>query len=156
MQEYTNEFCNMDLMLDVPLTTQETLMKYIGGSPSYIHNTLFMFGLTNIDEVYVQATYIEAGKTRVGVSRESSSKKEGKGKGNGKKANSMIGKEENLDCKHCKKEGHDDEHCWQFHPEKKPKWFKERKGRKKLQQQHGQQTWGQIQVMRLRSQQLVC
>jgi hypothetical protein len=39
-------------------------------------------------------------------------------------------KEENLSCKHCKKEGHDDEHCWQFHLENKPKWLKERKGRK--------------------------
>jgi hypothetical protein len=38
-------------------------------------------------------------------------------------------KEEKLSCKHCKKEGHDDGHCWQLHPEKRPKWFKERKGR---------------------------
>jgi hypothetical protein len=59
MQEYTNEFHKMDLMLDVPLTTQETLMKYIGGFPAYIHNIVFMFGPTNIDEVYVQETYIK-------------------------------------------------------------------------------------------------
>jgi hypothetical protein len=62
MQEYTNEFRKMDLMLYVPLTTQETLMKYIGGFPAYICNTLFMFGPTNLDEVYVQGMYIEAGK----------------------------------------------------------------------------------------------
>jgi hypothetical protein len=30
---------------------------------------------------------------------------------------------------HCKKEGHDDDHCWQLHLEKRPQWFKERKGR---------------------------
>jgi len=41
-------------------------------------------------------------------------------------------KEEKLSCKHWKKEGHDDENCWQLHPEKKPKWFKERKGRQKV------------------------
>jgi hypothetical protein len=41
----------MALMLDVPLTTQETLMKYIGGFPSYIRNIVFMFGPTNLDEV---------------------------------------------------------------------------------------------------------
>jgi hypothetical protein len=41
-------------------------------------------------------------------------------------------KEENLSCKHCKKEGHDDDHCWKLHPEKRPKWFKERKWRKKV------------------------
>jgi hypothetical protein len=32
-------------MLDVPLTTQETLMKYIGGLPAYICNTVFIFDL---------------------------------------------------------------------------------------------------------------
>jgi hypothetical protein len=52
-----------------------------------------MFGPTNIDEVFVQATYIEAGKTRVGVSGESSSRKEEKRKGNGKKENSMTRRE---------------------------------------------------------------
>jgi hypothetical protein len=82
-QEYTYEFRKMVWMLDVPLTTQETLMKYIGGLPAYIHNTVFMFGHNNIDEVFVQATYIETGKTGVSVSGESSSKKDGKGKGNG-------------------------------------------------------------------------
>jgi hypothetical protein len=132
VQEYTDEFCNMALMLNIPLHTQENLMKYIGGLPAHIHNTVFMFGPTNIDEVFVQATYIEAVKTGVGVSGESSSKKEGKGKGNVKKANSTTMKEEKFSCKHCKKEGHDDEHCWQLHPEKRPKWFKEKKGRQKV------------------------
>jgi hypothetical protein len=57
----------MALMLDILLHTQETLMKYIGGLPAHIRNTVFMFGPTNLDEFYVQATYIEAGKTRVGI-----------------------------------------------------------------------------------------
>jgi hypothetical protein len=39
-------------------------------------------------------------------------------------------KEEKLCCKHWKKERHDDDHFWKFHPEKRPKWFKERKERK--------------------------
>jgi hypothetical protein len=68
VQQYTDEFCKMALMFDIPLTTQETLMKYIGGSLAYIRNIVFMFGPTNLDEVYVQAMYIEAGKTGVGVS----------------------------------------------------------------------------------------
>jgi hypothetical protein len=59
-----------------------------------------------------------------------SSRKEDKRKENGKKANLVTRKEDNLSCKHCKKEGHDDDHCWQLHPEKRPKLFKERKGRK--------------------------
>jgi hypothetical protein len=91
-----------------------------------------MFGTNNLDEVSVQATYIEAKKTRVSVSKESSSNKDGKGKGNEKKANSMTMKEEKLSCKHFKKEGNDDEHCWKLNLEKRPKWFKERKGRKKV------------------------
>jgi hypothetical protein len=91
-QEYINEFCKMALMLNIPLHTQETLMKYIGGLHAHICNIVFMFGPTNIDEVYVQAIYIEAGKTRVGVSGASSSRKEDKRKGNGKKANSTTRK----------------------------------------------------------------
>jgi hypothetical protein len=92
------------------INKQETLMKYIGGLPTYICNIVFIFRPTNINEVFVQATYIESGKTGVGVSWESSSKKDGKGKGNGKKENSSRMKEENLSCKHYKKEGNDDEH----------------------------------------------
>jgi hypothetical protein len=41
-------------------------------------------------------------------------------------------KEEKLSCKKCKKEGHDDEYCWKFYLEKILKWFKERKGRQKV------------------------
>jgi hypothetical protein len=37
-----------------------------------------LFGPSNIDEVYVQATYIEAGKIGVGVLGESSSRKDDK------------------------------------------------------------------------------
>jgi hypothetical protein len=129
VQEYTDGFRKMALMLDIPLQTQETLMKYIGGLPVHIRNTVFMFGPTNLDEVSVQATYIEAGKA--GVSGESSSsKREDKKKwhGNGRKASAVSKKEGKPSCKHCKKEGHDEEKCWQLHPEKRPKWFKGKKG----------------------------
>jgi hypothetical protein len=81
---------------------------------------------------FVQATYIEARETGVVVSGESSLMKEDKRKGNGKKANSTTRREEKLSCKHCKKEGKDDDHCSQLHPEKRPKWFKERKGRQTI------------------------
>jgi hypothetical protein len=89
-----------------------------------------MFLPSNIDEVYVQVNYIEARKAGVGVSGESSSRKEDKRKWNGKKENLVARKEEKPSCKHCKKEGHDQDHFWKLHPEKRPKWFKERKGRK--------------------------
>jgi hypothetical protein len=103
VQEYIAEFRKMELMLEILLHTQETLMKYIGGFPTDIRNTVFMLGPTNLDKVSVQEIYIEAGKTRVGVSGESSSRKEEKRKGNGKKENSVTRREERLSCKHCKK-----------------------------------------------------
>jgi hypothetical protein len=132
VQEYIEEFRKMELMLNIPLHTQETLMKYIGGLPAHIRNIVFMFGPTNIDEVSFQETYIEEGKMGVGVSWESSSRKKGKRKGNGKKENSTTRREEKLSCNHCKKEGHDDDHCWKLHLEKRPKWLKERKGRQTM------------------------
>jgi hypothetical protein len=48
--------------------------------------------------------------------------------GNGKNVNAVSKKEGKPSCKHCKKEGHDEDRCWQLHPEKRPKWFKEKKG----------------------------
>jgi hypothetical protein len=39
VQEYTDGFRKMALMLDISLQTQETLMKYIGGLPVHIRNT---------------------------------------------------------------------------------------------------------------------
>jgi hypothetical protein len=41
----------------------------------------------------------------------------------------MAIKDENPSCKHCKKEGHDEDRCWKVHPEKRLKWFKKKKGR---------------------------
>jgi hypothetical protein len=92
VQEYTDEFHKTKLMLNIPLHAQETLMKYIGGLLAHIRNNVFMFATTNLGEVSVQATYIEVGKIRVGVLGESSSRKEDKRKGNGKKTNSMTRK----------------------------------------------------------------
>jgi hypothetical protein len=92
VQEYIDGFRKMALMLDIPLQTQETLMKYIGGLLAHIRNIVFMFGPTNIDEVFVQATYIEVGKE--GVSGESSSsRKEDKRKRHGKNENAVTRKE---------------------------------------------------------------
>jgi hypothetical protein len=99
-------------------------MKYIGGLPAHIRNIVFMFGPTNIDEVYVQATYIEDRENKCWCIRESSSRKEEKRKWHGKNSSSVARKEERPSCKHCKKEGHDEDHCWQLHPEKRPKWLK--------------------------------
>ena len=50
-------------------------------------------------------------------------------KWHGNYSNAVTRKEERPSCKHYKKEGHDEDRCWQLHPEKRPKWFKENKGR---------------------------
>jgi hypothetical protein len=42
VQEYIDEFRKMALMLNIPLHTQETMMKYVGGLPAHNCNT-FMF-----------------------------------------------------------------------------------------------------------------
>jgi hypothetical protein len=43
VQEYTDGFRKIALMLDIPLHTQETLMKYIGGLLAHIRNIVFVF-----------------------------------------------------------------------------------------------------------------
>ena len=48
------------LLLNVSLDTQETLLKYIGGMHSYLKHTLLMFNPSNLDDVCVQATHLEA------------------------------------------------------------------------------------------------
>jgi hypothetical protein len=40
------------------------------------------------------------------------------------KKNASVKKEgEKFTCKHCSKDGHDEDHCWKLHPEKRPKKF---------------------------------
>jgi hypothetical protein len=153
VQEYTDGFRKMALMLDIPLHTQETLMKYIGGLPAHIRNIVFMFGPTNLDEVSVQATYIEAGKA--GVSGESSSRKEDKRKWHGKNSNAVARKEEKPSCKHCKKEGHDEDVVGSCILRRGQSGSRKRREGKQLQRQQDPQTWDRIQVMNLRSHWLV-
>jgi hypothetical protein len=62
-----------------------------GGLNAHIRNIVFMFGPSNLDEVSIQAMYIEAGKA--GVSGESPSRKEDKRKWHGKKENVVDEKE---------------------------------------------------------------
>jgi hypothetical protein len=44
-------------------------------------------------------------------------------KGNGRKNASVKKEGEKLSCKHCSKDGHDEDHCWKLHPEMRPKKF---------------------------------
>jgi hypothetical protein len=44
-------------------------------------------------------------------------------KGNGRNNSSIKKEGENLSCKHCSKDGHDEDHCWKLHPEMRHKKF---------------------------------
>lgn len=53
VQIYTQEFRRRDLVLGIHLSSQETLLKYIGGLHSYLRHTILMFNPTSIDEFCV-------------------------------------------------------------------------------------------------------
>ena len=59
IQPCTQEHKNKTLALEIPLYTRETL-KYIGGLRSYLHRTILMCNPTDIDEVLVKVTHLEA------------------------------------------------------------------------------------------------
>jgi hypothetical protein len=128
VQSFTQEFRRRALVLGVDLSSQETLLKYIGASHSYLRHTILMFNPSNLDEVYVQATHLEArGKNQTHEGKKKSfnhgDKGKNKFKGNGKN-NVVVNKEgEKFTCKHCSKDGHDEDHCWKLHPERRPKKF---------------------------------
>jgi hypothetical protein len=97
--------------LGIPLDTQETLLKYIGGLHSYLRHTILMFNPASLDEVCVQATHLESRGKNVNVDfvkpfkpTEGKFKGKGKEKFKGEKTNTV--KKEKPTCTHCKKEGH--------------------------------------------------
>ena len=74
-QDYTREFRKTALLLGVNLNSQDTLLKYIGGLHSYLQHTILMFNPSNLDEVCVQATHLEArGKQNIQEKGESEGK----------------------------------------------------------------------------------
>jgi hypothetical protein len=121
-------------------------MKYIGGLPAHIRNTVFMFGPTNLDEVSVQATYIEAGKA--GVSGESSSsRKEDKRKRHGKNANAVTRRKEIPLASIARKRDMMRTDVGSCIPRRGQSGSKKRRERKQWQRHQNPQTWDQIQVM---------
>jgi hypothetical protein len=116
------------LVLGVDLSSQETLLKYIGALHSYLRHTIIIFNPMNLDEVCVQDTHLEArgrNDTHEGFKKTYNQGDKGKKKfkGNGRK-NADVKKEgEKFTCKHCSKDGHDEDHYWKLHPERRPKKF---------------------------------
>jgi hypothetical protein len=128
VQSFTEEFRKKPLALNIPLDSYETLMKYIGALHSYIHHTFLLFNPTSLDEVCVQANHLENRGKHV---QEDPTKKPSniphktfkKFKRKDKNTTIVMREGEKSSCTHCKKSGHDEEHCWKLHPEKKPKQF---------------------------------
>eukprot|EP00253_Pinus_taeda_P006067 PITA_06067 len=125
VQGYTQEFRKRALILGISLDSPETLLKYIGGLHSYLRPT-------SIDEVSIQETHLEArGKNvnpKVGGSSKPTARKikeKRKQKWKERKINTV--QKTKSSCTHCKKDGHDDEHCWILHPELRLKKFEGKK-----------------------------
>ena len=53
--------------MGIPLYARESLLKYSGGLHSYLRHAILMFNPSNIDEVSVQATHLEASKGKYGM-----------------------------------------------------------------------------------------
>jgi hypothetical protein len=127
LQSFTEEFRKKSLALNIPLDSYETLMKYIGAFHNYVHRILLLFNPTSLDEVCVQATHLENKGKHV---QEDPTKKpskfphkkfKGKFQRKDKKTTTVKMIEAKPSFTHCKKNGHNDEHCWKLHPEKRPK-----------------------------------
>jgi hypothetical protein len=128
IQSFTEEFRKRSLALTIPLDSYETLMKYIGTLHSYIHHTLPLFNSTGLDEACVQATHLDKRGKHV---QEYPTKKPSnlsqntfkKFKRKEKKTVIVMREGGKTSFTHCKKGGHDEEHCWKLHPKKKQKQF---------------------------------
>ena len=88
VQEYTQDFRKRALVFGIPLYTQETLLKYIGGLHSYLRHMILIFNPTSLHEVCVQVTHMESkGKSTKELFSKKPFKPNGnkfKGKGKGK------------------------------------------------------------------------
>lgn len=84
-----------------------------------------MFNANNLDEVCVKATHLQArGKNTSEEGSKNPFKSKEKENGFKGNKNSSIKKEgEKTICKHSSKVGHDEAHCWNIHPEMRPKKF---------------------------------
>jgi hypothetical protein len=123
VQIFTEEFRKKALALNIPLYSQEIVLKYIGGLHSYILHTILLFNPTNLDGICVQVTHLES-REKDGNDDSSMDPVQQKGsKNKGEKVATVKKEEVNPTCSRCKKEGHDDSHCWKLHPELMPKRF---------------------------------
>ena len=60
VQIFTQEFRIIALILGIDLSSQDTLLQYIGGLHNYLRHTIIMFNPVNQDQVCVHTTHLEA------------------------------------------------------------------------------------------------
>eukprot|EP01018_Ginkgo_biloba_P002772 Gb_08746 [translate_table: standard] len=126
VQDYTTELRKQAIVLGVSLKDPQVLMKYIGGLHSHIKRQVLLFKPTSIDQVSVQAQYIEKDGRKGQQSGSSKQNQRGssKGKGSGKDKGKRI-TTTSLKCKdpknHCNNDGHTKEKCWKLYPKNKKK-----------------------------------
>jgi hypothetical protein len=83
-----------------------------------------MLNPSNFDELCVQAIHIESSKGNVGDSVSTDTwKRKDPWKRKEKEKKIATTRKEKPTCKHCKKVGHDEDHCWFLHPDLKPKKY---------------------------------
>ena len=131
MQEYTSEFSNQGMALDVDLDDYTIYMKYIAGLHEYIRKELKMFSVKSITEASIKAAAIEGrlkrhetkgSKGKVGTTSVADESKEvGQSKG-----------KEGLNCTHCNQTGHLVDKCWDKFPQLKPKKLQQKDAKKAL------------------------
>lgn len=74
----------------VPLKSQETLLKYVGGLHSYLHHTILLFNPSNLDQVCVQAQHLETHGKSNKEDKDSNKKPQGDGKVNATSKKVMV------------------------------------------------------------------
>lgn len=131
VQSFTKEFRKNALNLGIALDSHEVVTKYIGSLRSYLRHSLLLFETTTIDSASVKAIHLEnRGKNE----RDDHFKKPPFKPPKGKPKVKRKGKEKRMTSTnkyegknpyftHCKKEGHDDDHCWKQYLEKRPKKY---------------------------------
>ncbi|MEX5618406.1 hypothetical protein ABFV55_27385, partial [Pseudomonas syringae] len=99
VQEYTSDFRNQALVLDLRLDDFAIYMKYVSGLAEYIRKELKMFSVTMLAEACVKATAIEGKLGKMTTKMES---KLGLDDGDQTVEKSYI----ELICEHCNQKGH--------------------------------------------------
>eukprot|EP00253_Pinus_taeda_P032857 PITA_32857 len=99
VQSYTQEFRKRVLILGISLDSPETLLKYIEARGKNVNPEV-------------------GGSSKPTANKNKEKRKE---KWKERKANAI--QKTKPSCTHCKKDGHDDEHCWILHPELRPKRY---------------------------------